>query len=87
MRASEEVIRFKVPVHIFSAAELCETETRNHQVRQVASFTTASCSDLNQPVENSRKRKGVAGVWPNLPRNTLRAGRDLSQWKIWVNSG
>jgi len=35
-----------------------------------------------QAGRNSRKRKGLAVVWLNLPGNTLRAAGDLSQLKI-----
>jgi hypothetical protein len=41
-------------------------------MRQEVSSPLQDAEIFLTDVENSRKRKGVAGVWPNLPRNALR---------------
>ena len=62
-------------------------DLRTIEERQEAGRTVAGRSDSDQPVVNSRKWTGAAVVWLILPGNVLRESSDLSQEKIWVNSG
>ncbi len=60
---------------------------KTQEVRREAGCFNCRTQNLRQAGQNSRKWKGLAVVWLNLPGNTLRAAGDLSQLKIWVNSG
>ena len=62
-------------------------DLQTQEVRQEAGCMKFRMQNLRQAGRNSRKRKGLAVVWLNLPGNTLRAAGDLSQLKIRVNSG